>query len=77
VNKEEFLLWAENNNVPEGAFYLDGGHPSEAFVVDSRGLYWVVYYSERGIETDLRQFVSEEDALDHLLLRVKQTIKAK
>lgn len=41
------------------SYSLSGGHPAERYVLDQRGYEWVVYYSERGIETGLRSFPSE------------------
>ncbi len=47
-------------------YSLTGGHPSECYVLDHRGHEWVVYYSERGIETGPRSFQSEDLACRHL-----------
>jgi hypothetical protein len=49
------------------AYELFGGHPSESFVLDDRGAGWVVYYSERGLESGLRSFPNEDLACRHLL----------
>lgn len=48
------------------AYSLYGGHPSEKYVLDARRSEWVVYYSERGLETGLQSFASEELACRHL-----------
>jgi hypothetical protein len=39
---------------------------SEGYVLDHRGHEWVVYYSERGLESGLRSFESEDLACRHL-----------
>ena len=48
------------------AYSLTGGHPAERYVLDHRGHEWVVYYSERRIETGRRSFASEDLACRHL-----------
>ena len=49
-----------------GAYSLDGGHPSERYVLDDRRSECVVYYSERGLETGLRTFPTEDPACRRL-----------
>jgi hypothetical protein len=45
---------------------MTGGHPSECYVLDQRGGEWIVYYSERGAESGLRSFESEDLACRYL-----------
>ncbi|GAB2771711.1 hypothetical protein GCM10027039_36280 [Terrabacter koreensis] len=49
------------------AYGLSGGHPSEAYVLGDRKTEWVVYYSERGLETGLRSFPNEDLACRYVL----------
>jgi hypothetical protein len=49
------------------AYSLSGGHPSEEYVLDDRGSEWVVYYSERGLESAFQSFPTEDLACRHLL----------
>ena len=51
--------------VDPASYSLTGGHPLERYVLDQRGHDWVVYYSERGLETGLRTFQSEDLACRH------------
>jgi hypothetical protein len=69
-------LLAKRGVDPE-VYSLNGGHPSERYVLDQRGHDWVVYYSERGLETGLRTFQSEDLACRHLadLLWKDQTVQ--
>lgn len=62
--------------VDRAAYPLSGGHPSECYVLDHRGYEWVVYHSERGLETGLRSFQREDLACRHLadLLREDRTV---
>ena len=44
----------DDRRVYPEAYPLTGGYPSEAYVLNDRKSHWVVYYSERGLETGLR-----------------------
>jgi hypothetical protein len=57
----------DDRHVDAMAYVLTGGHPSEAYVLDDRKSHWVVYYSERGLETGLRRFADEDHACRYLL----------
>lgn len=48
-------------------YALDGGHPSEQYVMDVRPGGWVVYYPEGGLESGLQEFDTEDAACDFLL----------
>jgi hypothetical protein len=50
----------EAQGVDEDSYCLDGGHPVERYGLDDRRSESVVYYSERGIEADLRSFATED-----------------
>jgi hypothetical protein len=52
--------------VPDEAYDLTGGHPNEAYVFDFDGRHWRVYYSERGIESGVKEFTNESDACEYL-----------
>ena len=65
VDRLNVLLHAMN--VRDDAYALSGGHPSECYVLDHRGHEWAVYYSERGSESGLEKFPSEDLACRHLL----------
>jgi len=53
-----------------GTYELFGGHADHAIVVDHRAQGWVVFYSERGSESNLATFDDEADACAELLARV-------
>ena len=49
--------------VPSSYYNLDGiGRTDERFCLEATSSGWRVYYSERGINTTDRVFVSEDDA---------------
>jgi hypothetical protein len=67
LDRERLAGWLAKRGVDPAAYSLEGGHPSERYVLDQRGNEWVVFYSERGLETGLRSFESEDLACRHLV----------
>ena len=45
--------------------------PSECFVIEERGPAWVTFYAERGLETGLQTFPTEDAACQHILGEVR------
>jgi hypothetical protein len=52
--------------VRDDAYCLEGGVPSERYVLSVADGGWIVYYSERGERTDIRAFETEDEACAHL-----------
>lgn len=67
LTPQRFLAVVESERIDPMSYSLDGGHPSESYVLEDRRSVWVVYYSERGLETGLESFDTEAEALGHLL----------
>ena len=57
----------DTENVDPAAYSLDGGTPSEAYVLERRCAEWAVYYSERGLRSSEVVFQTEDEACSHLL----------
>ena len=53
--------------VDPAAYSLEGGMPSEAYVLDPRAADLTVYYSERGLRSDEVVFQTENEACSYLL----------
>lgn len=70
ITRERLATLLEQFSIPEDAYSLDGGHPSEAFVIDRVPEGWVFYYSERGEENSRRVFADEDTACRYLLAEV-------
>jgi hypothetical protein len=51
LDRERLAGWLVKRGVDPAAYSLEGGHPSERYVLDRRGNEWVVFYSERALET--------------------------
>lgn len=67
LTRQRFLSFVEAECIDPGSYCLGGGHPSETYTLDDRRSEWVVYYSERGLESGVVSFGSESEALQHLL----------
>jgi hypothetical protein len=63
MTKAELKTTLEQVGVYPEAYSLDGGFPSERYVISQEANgRWDVYYSERGQKTGLRSFDSESAA---------------
>ena len=67
MNNAELRAVLESEGIPGWSYDLDGGSPSEAYVLAEEAGTWSVYYSERGLRTGERTFPSEDAACRHLL----------
>jgi hypothetical protein len=66
MNRDRLKRILDEQGFNPSAYSLFGGHPSEKYVLDDRRSEWVVYYSERGLESGLTAFPSEDLACRHL-----------
>ncbi|MFJ7511184.1 hypothetical protein ACIQW7_17170 [Peribacillus simplex] len=65
MKKEELQQMLINANVPKDLYNLNGGLPNEAFCLNKEDNIWEVYYSERGVKSQLKKFDSEDEACDY------------
>ncbi|MFJ7993786.1 hypothetical protein ACIQY5_16615 [Peribacillus frigoritolerans] len=65
MKKEELQQLLINANVPKDLYNLNGGLPNEAFCLNKEDNIWEVYYSERGVKSQLKKFDSEDEACDY------------
>jgi hypothetical protein len=72
MNRHELRNTLQAEGIRSDAYGLDGGHPNECYVLSGNDPIWSVYYSERGLETGLRQFGSEEAACEYLLTILRE-----
>jgi len=76
LDREKLRALLDDEGIDPRSYRRDGGHPSEAYALDRRGDQWGTYYSERGLESGLAFFASEDGAcqcLRDLLLRDSST----
>ena len=70
--KDEFVRLAQVAGVRPAAYDLDGsGDRNERYVLTRADHAWVVFDGERGVETGVRRFVTQGEALDHLLATLR------
>jgi len=66
MTRDDFLRIAKTEDIRFDAFNLDG-EGNECYVVARHQDRWVVYYSERGLQRNPREFLTEPSALECLL----------
>jgi hypothetical protein len=67
MNRETLQKILDREGISRRAYYLDGGHPGQHYVLARNGLGWAVYYNERDEENERREFVTEDAACEYLL----------
>ena len=67
MNRFEFVVAARREGIRDGAYSLEGGFPSERYVLSIESGGWSVYYAERGEKVGDEHFDTEDDACTWLL----------
>lgn len=65
MNKDDLEKKLREKGIPQDAYMLSRGFPNEKFCFSNEGNTWEVYYSERGMKTNLKKFNTEEDACEY------------
>ncbi|TDF94671.1 hypothetical protein [Paenibacillus piri] len=65
MTKAELLKRLQNEGIPEESYSLEGGLPNERLCLEWKNNRWYVYYSERGIKTNTKDFLIEEIACQY------------
>lgn len=78
MNKAELLNILVNEGFNSRAYSLNEGQADEALCLRREGSLWVVFYSERGLESGKASFHTEAEACEHFLseMRSDPTTKA-
>ena len=74
MDKNELCRLLISTNVPVDLYSLNGGLPNEAFCLNKENHYWEVYYSERGIKSESRQFKLENEACEDFWERISKML---
>ncbi len=72
MNTEELKEILLYNNVPQDAYSLEGGLPSDAYCIEQNDGRWHFYYSERGNKNTIGEYAREEDACEAFLKILKK-----
>ncbi|MDE6625517.1 MAG: hypothetical protein K2K56_03985 [Lachnospiraceae bacterium] len=75
MNIEQLRSYLIINDVPDDLYSLDGGLPSEAYCINKVEEGWEVYYSERGLKSQLVKFDIEDKACLYLQSIIKDILK--
>jgi hypothetical protein len=70
MNRRDLEAAAAREGIRRSTFCLEGGLPPERYVLSEGPNGWEVYYSERGERTGVVRFDTEDEACDHLLMRL-------
>lgn len=65
MKKDELHKLLLTSNTPTDLYSLNGGLPNESFCLNKEDDVWEVYYSERGVKSQLKRFESEEEACEY------------
>lgn len=74
MNKVQLQDMLMQKNVPTDLYSLKGGLPSEAYCLNESIGKWEVYYSERGVKSQLKELSCEEEACEYLYNKVIKVI---
>jgi hypothetical protein len=67
VTRDELSLRLTQLGIRPDAYNLSGEATTETYILEERYGIWRVFYSERGVESQLAEFETESDACEHLL----------
>ncbi len=71
MNKNELQDALNREGISPDCFDLEGGLLPERYTLAEELGTWSVYYSERGLQTGKRTFISENEACEYLLNTVR------
>jgi hypothetical protein len=72
MNKTELKKILEAEGYNPRVYDLEGGQPSERYVLSDEKYRCCVYYSERGLRTGERCYPTESEACEDLLRRIRE-----
>jgi hypothetical protein len=71
MNRDELREALRREGISARAYSLTGARKNEALVLARRDQGWMVYYCERGQETDVQPFDDEDSACKYVLSSLK------
>jgi len=73
--KDELEYRLKKAGVPNDCYCLKGGFPIESYVLAKSNIGWEVYYSEKGLKSGKKSFITEDDACAYLYNLVIKYVK--
>ena len=77
MDRKELKKILSKQKIPKELYSLKGGLPSEAYCIDYLEGSWQVYYSERGIKSNIIFFSDESEACKYFLELINNVQKVK
>lgn len=74
MNKIQLREVFIEKKIQKDIYSLEGGLPNECYCLNKEKNKWEVYYSERGVKSQIVQFDTEEEACDYLYNTVIEMI---
>jgi hypothetical protein len=74
IKIEELQQSLISAKVPKDLYNLNGGLPNEAFCLNKEGDIWEVYYSERGVKSQVKLFQNEDEACNYLYSTILEVL---
>ncbi len=75
MTREELRLRLKEERVPEDSYSLGGGLYNERLCLERKNNRWFVYYSEKGIRTNEKDFLMEEVACQYFYEELERMVK--
>lgn len=74
MNKFDLKSALDSLNVTPDCYSLDGDR-NESLCLESNSQTWSIYYSERGLKTQLESYDNENDACQRFFIRIKNMLR--
>ena len=72
MTKTNLKLVLDTEHFDPKVYSLEGGIQNDRLCLSSENGIWSVYYTERGVIFDEQRFMSESDACEELLRRLRE-----
>jgi len=72
MNKQQLREILSKECIRDDVYDLDGGHPDEVYTLHEQNGCWLVYYSERGLKSEKKEFGTESEACEYLLNKLRE-----
>jgi hypothetical protein len=76
MNREQLIEQMRQEGIPANMLHQSSGVSSECFVLRQNSDAWETFYAERGLETGLQKFPTEDAACRDLLNEMRRYAKA-
>ncbi len=71
MNTKDLREALRKEGIRDDVYDLSGGHLPETYTLAEECGRWVVYYSEKGLESGKRKFASESEACEYFMNELK------